>query len=457
MNIQLIREENGLDALLSIRLDYEDIQENAEKNLHTAKQKMNLPGFRKGKIPVSIAKNYLWEGIIRDELEKKLEESINDYFKTNEIDFLKPLLPIETDEQIDLKNFSGHEFKYEVGLINKFEVEPLDLLKGLKLYDIQIGETEINEEIAKIQDSYGEFIQPELVENNPEMRIYAEFSELNQDHEMMEEGLKQKISKKLNEIPEKLSLVLIGKKKEETFDINIDEIFDSREALADFLKIEKLTAEDLSAIFRITVLSIYLHTKAELNEVLFKKFTEGKASNYEEFVAELSKMIKDSYKRNSENKVFDEIYETLLKEVNCKLPEKFTDKLFEKQHEEHSKEHEHTEDQLSEEKTAFIKQMQWSVITDYLAKKTGLEATEQDIIREAYIYISSMYLQYGIRDIQPEKISQTIREFLKNPDNALMMKERFLSGKVLENIKNDLNLTPIEISLEEYKKLNLAD
>ena len=107
MNINLTRAENNQDAILSVLLNYEDIREAAEKNLHTAKQKMNLPGFRKGKIPLTIAKNYLWEGIIKEELEKKLEESINDYFKTNNIDILKPVIPIESDVVMDLKTLPG--------------------------------------------------------------------------------------------------------------------------------------------------------------------------------------------------------------------------------------------------------------------------------------------------------------------------------------------------------------
>ena len=96
----LIREENSNDAVLSIFLRYEDIRENAEKSLHSAKQKMNLSGFRKGKIPNSIAKKYVWEKIVKDEIEKKLidnevdiisgyrtnypilNESINDKLKT---------------------------------------------------------------------------------------------------------------------------------------------------------------------------------------------------------------------------------------------------------------------------------------------------------------------------------------------------------------------------------------
>lgn len=456
MKIEITREDNNLDALLSVILEFEDIRTDAEKNLHAAKQKMNLPGFRPGKVPLSIAKNYLWEKVIGEELEKKLETSINEYFKTNNLELLKPLFPVETEEKIDLKNFTSHEFKYEIGLLDPIEIEPLNYLREIKLYDIQPDKEDINLEIEKIRESNGEFIRPESIEDISDLRVYGEFTELSLENEIMEEGLKQKFSKSLSEIPDKLKNVIIGLKTNETTDVNIDEIFGSRDEMADFLKIEKLTADDLSMKFRINIISIYLHKKAELNEDLFKRFTEGKASNFEDFFSEVSKMMKDTYNRNAENKVFDEIYKTLMDKLDIRLPEKYTDKLFTTQHEhhDHDKGEQESEEKLKEEREKFISQMKWSVISDNLSKKFEIQADDKEIIKEAYLYISMLYYQYGIRDIKPDKISKDIKEFLKNPDNTMQMKERVISGKLLDKIKNDLNLKPVEISVQDYKALN---
>ena len=454
MDIKLIREENSNDAILSILLRFEDIRESAEKSLHTAKQKMNLPGFRKGKIPTQVAKNYIWEGVIKDEIEKKLEQSIKEYFKTNEIEILKPVLPIESKAEIDLKNYSEHDFQYQIGIIDKLDFEPSTLLTGIKLYQVKINENDIDVEIEKIRHTYGEYLNPETIDDQDELSIYLEFTELTTENEIMEAGLAQKISKKLTELPDNFRKILIGKQKDETIDVLMDDLFSTREELAEFLKIEKLAAEDLSPNFRIKIISIHLHKIAELNESLFTRFTEGKAKTYEDFRSQITELMNDTYKRNSENRIYEDIHQMILNNLELKLPEKFVTTLFEKEHEHHDHKETQTEEALNIEKENFKKQVKWAVIIDYLANKYAIEVVEQDILRETYYYISSYYMQYGIRDIKPDEMTKQIKEYLKNQDNVMMMKERFTSSKVLEKTKSVLTFDETEITLDDFKKLN---
>lgn len=447
----MIKEENSFDAILSINLKYEDFRENAEKSLHSAKQKMNLPGFRPGKVPVSIAKNYFWENIVREEIEKKLAASIQDYFKSNDIEILKPVFPVSSDIELDLKNYTEHEFSYEIGIQEKINIDIAALPKNINYFDVRIEDHNLEEEIEKIRDAYGEHTHPEMIENNDDITVNLEFTELNQDKEIFDGGLKQKALKKLSEVPEALKTFLIGKKNDEVFDVNIDDVFATRQDLSDFLKIEKLTADDLNQNFRIQIFAIHLHQKAELNEVLFSRFSEGKAKTIDEFRQDVREMLENSYKRNSDNQLNDDIYKHLLEEVHLTLPEKYFNRLFDKEYEE--KKNKFKEDELEKEKKNFSDKIKWAVITDHLAKSFSIEASEKEIVEEAYYYISSLYFQYGIRDIKPDKMTQQIREFLKNQDNASHMQERVITGKVLDKIKTESNFEHKEITLDEFKKI----
>lgn len=64
-------------------------------------------------------------------------------------------------------------------------------------------------------------------------------------------------------------------------------------------------------------------------------------------------------------------------------------------------------------------------------------------------------MQYGMRDINPDQMSQQIKDYLKNPENAQFIRRRVINGKVIVRIKTDLNFEKTEITLDNFKKLDL--
>jgi trigger factor len=451
VDIKITKDDNNLDAILSIKIQLTDFEEEANKNLQKSKQKLNLPGFRPGMIPKDVAKKYLWDSIVSQELEKLLENTIEDYFKTNELQIIRPLLPIMSDKQIDLKKDVEFEFSYNLGLVDDFSYDSAEILKGHKLHSVKINQKDIDEEIELIRSTSGKHVHPEEIEDNDNVSVGLMFSELDSNKEILEGGVKQRVFKKMSELPASLKAILTGKKAKEDLDINIKELIPEANILAELLNIEKLTVEDLSSDFRINIQSIHKEEPADLNEELFEKATQGKATNLEEFKAEVENMMVTMYDRQANTILSDEIMKTMLEKIDIKMPQKFLDLLFEEETAEKKKDL--SAEELKTQRIEFERKIKWSLIIQDYAKKNNIEVTEQEIIEEAYMFISATFYQYGLPQMDQDKMSDYLNNYLQKQENVLYIKERLTVKKMFEAIKSGISFEKKEVTLDKFKKL----
>ena len=59
MNISL-QNVDSVSAVLLVQIEKADYQEKVEKALKTLRQKVNMPGFRKGMVPAGLIKKQVW-------------------------------------------------------------------------------------------------------------------------------------------------------------------------------------------------------------------------------------------------------------------------------------------------------------------------------------------------------------------------------------------------------------
>ena len=451
MDIKITKDNNKLDAVLSVNIQLSDIESEANKNLQQTKHKLNLPGFRPGMIPKEIAKKYLWDSIIRQELEKTLESSIDDYFKSNDLQIIRPLLPIVTEKEFNFKEDTEFEFSYHIGLVDDFSYEPAELLKSHKLLTPKITKKEVDEEIELIRHTFGNHTHPEVIEDSDTFSVTIFFTELDSNNEILEGGIKQKVHKKISELPQPLKNLLIGKKQKEDIHIKIKELIADNAVLANLLSIEKLTVDDLSNDFTINIQSIHNEELAELNEDLFDKATQGKAKTFDEFKSEVESMLIAMYDRQSQGLLSDEIMKTLLEKIDIKMPQKFIDMLFDEEFAEKKKDF--NAEELKSQRSDFERKIKWSLIIHDYTKKQNIEVKEQEIIEEAYMFISATFYQYGLPQMDQDKMTEYLDNYLQKQENVNYVRERILVKKMFETIKSGISFEKKELTLDKFKKL----
>ena len=128
---------------------YDDYKDKVNAKFADYKKNLQLPGFRKGKIPSTLIKNQK-KRMILEEADAIINERFQSYLKENKIEFfLKPIfIPLQRSDS----KHNNLEFRYKVNLHVKPKIEfDLNVIKELVRYEVEVEEVDIDREISRIR------------------------------------------------------------------------------------------------------------------------------------------------------------------------------------------------------------------------------------------------------------------------------------------------------------------
>jgi len=76
MNVSL-QNIDKVSAQLTVKLEKADYQEKVDKSLKSFRQKAQMPGFRKGMVPMSLVKKMYGKSVIAEEVNKDCKSCYN--------------------------------------------------------------------------------------------------------------------------------------------------------------------------------------------------------------------------------------------------------------------------------------------------------------------------------------------------------------------------------------------
>ena len=154
---------DALNSVVKIDITANDYKEKVDTQLNDYRRKANIPGFRKGHVPMSLVKKQYGKSVMIDEVNKLLQESLNKFLVEEKLDVLGNPLPKMKD------NFSWDEdqftFEFELGLAPDFELN-LKPKKAINAYRIIADDKMINTQIDGIREQYGKLITQTAIEEN---------------------------------------------------------------------------------------------------------------------------------------------------------------------------------------------------------------------------------------------------------------------------------------------------
>ncbi|MGY0427187.1 MAG: trigger factor, partial [Polaribacter sp.] len=151
--MNIIKENiDALNAVVKVDIVADDYQTKVNQLLTDYRKKADVPGFRKGRVPMGMIKKQYGKSIMIDEVNKLLQDSLNKFITEEKIDILgNPLPKMQSDFNWDAEVFS---FEFELGLAPEFDVD-LNPKKKVTQYTIVATEELIDEEVKNIQARYG--------------------------------------------------------------------------------------------------------------------------------------------------------------------------------------------------------------------------------------------------------------------------------------------------------------
>ena len=109
--------KDALNAILKVDIVADDYQAKVSELLTDYRKKADIPGFRKGHVPMGMIKKQYGKSIMIDEVNKLLQSSLNKYLTEEKLDILgNPLPRVKEDFNWDAETFS---FEFELGLSSR--------------------------------------------------------------------------------------------------------------------------------------------------------------------------------------------------------------------------------------------------------------------------------------------------------------------------------------------------
>ena len=289
MNISL-QNVDSVSAVLTVQIEKADYQEKVEKALKTLRQKVNMPGFRKGMVPAGLIKKQYGVSVLAEEIDKLLQEKVFEYIRENKVNMLGTPLPKEN--QVNFETEENFEFSFDIALAPEFNVE-LSANDSVDYYDINVTDEMVDQQVKMYTQRTAKYEKVEDYQDNDMLKgLLAELDENGNTKEggvQVEGAVMMPVYMKNDE----QKAIFNGAKTNTVLVFNPSVAFDNNEAeLASLLKLKKEEVADHKGNFSFQIEEITRMIPGELTQELFDQVLgEGKAHSEEEFRAQIKEKL----------------------------------------------------------------------------------------------------------------------------------------------------------------------
>lgn len=438
---------DSLNAILKIELSLTDYKDRVDTVLANYRKTADMPGFRKGKVPMGVVKKRYGIAVKVEEINKILSDSITNYIIEEKLDILGNPLPKE-GKQIDWENQEDFVFEYELGLSPSFELK-ISKKNKIDYYNIKADDVMIDQYAEDIAKRYGKMISPDKVQEKD--LVYGTFQELDAKGVVVEGGLTNQASVSLDALKiKKLKNQFIGSEKGAVINLDPKKAFDNKTDVATMLNIDNEAYADLNANFSFTIDNISRMQPAELNTELFDKvYGEGIVKNEKEFRVKIATEAEQMFVGEADRKFQNDAVEFLLNKISFDLPEVFLKRWMQTVSEKPV-----TLDEIEQDFEEYKKSLKWQIIENKIAKENNLSVTKEEAVAKTKKLISAQMSQYGQVSPEEEQLEKYAQQVLANKEEEKNIYDRIFASKLTVFFKSAFKINEIEISYEKFIKLS---
>ena len=438
---------NDLQAELKVVITPEDYQEKVDKELKNYRKNAEIPGFRKGKVPMSVINKKYRIPVLVDQVNKLLQEDLYKYISSEKVKVLGSPMPKDS-QQIDWENTSTFTFEFEIGLSPDLDIK-ITKKDKVKYYQIQADNKLVDNYANDIAKRYGAMSKPEISEEGD--LVFCEIVQIDVDGNVMENGVRNEATVSMDFISDKkIKKQFIGVTEGDSFTVNVMKAFTNHTDLSSMLNITHDQLHDLSSEdFQFTVKNVSRIKPSEMNLELFEK-VYGKDSVKTE--KEFKKRIKDEAERSfvpeSDRMLKNDVVTYLIDKIKFDMPDEFLKRWLV-----HTSEKKVTLEQIESEYDMYSKSLRWQLIENNILENYNVKVSTEEVENHTKSLITMQMQQYGQPVPQEDKMNEIVASILKKEDERKKIYDQLYDVKSLEVYKENFKLTEKAISYDDFVKL----
>ncbi|WP_301915754.1 trigger factor [Phocaeicola coprophilus] len=446
MNISL-QNVDSVSAVLTVQIEKADYQEKVEKALKTLRQKVNMPGFRKGMVPAGLIKKQYGVSVLAEEIDKLLQEKVFEYIRENKVNMLGTPRPKEN--QVNFETEENFEFSFDIALAPEFNVE-LSANDSVDYYDINVTDEMVDQQVKMYTQRTAKYEKVEDYQDNDMLKgLLAELDENGNTKEggvQVEGAVMMPVYMKNDE----QKAIFNGAKTNTVLVFNPSVAFDNNEAeLASLLKLKKEEVADHKGNFSFQIEEITRMIPGELTQELFDQVLgEGKAHSEEEFRAQIKETIAKQFEADSDYKFLIDVRTYLTNKIG-KL--EFPDALLKRIMLDNNKEK--GEEFVAENYEKSLEELTWHLIKEKLVAANDIKVEQGDLTNMAKEATRAQFAQYGMINVPEELLENYSKEMLKKQESVEALLNRVVESKLSETLKGQVTLNHKAVSAEEFNQM----
>ncbi len=462
-----VEKHDDLTATLTVTVAVDDYKKDFNAQIAEAMRKSNMKGFRPGKAPRATIIKMVGGEMLAKLVNHKFQEAMGGFFEETELEVIGQ--PIVDEEKstgtIDPRQLEDYTNVFTIGFLPDYEIKGLDDGAVFELLEVSVREEEIDELLNKTRRNLGK--QEEVTGEIEEEDIVRLHLQQIEDDAVLMDGIDNEFSVSLVDTTPEFTELLLGKTIGDSFvaDINaIEEDQTEKFTLETVLGIDSADADvsddeeegeaataDINnngipdgAEFRFTIQAVTRLQPAGIGEVISALSREGYQSTDEDSVREVLRgMLTDNPNEQGRQLAWIAVRRHLSEVQDFAVPRSFLRQTLEEDNQD-----EVTEDDLDQ----FTGAVRWMSVRGKLARKYGIELTENDIYDAAVEKIAGML---GGR-VQPwmrgKFMDDMVKRIMDSPGERDQLINATLEAKLMDPVLADVKTEVVEVTTEELNQ-----
>ena len=430
------KDVDALNAVVTVVISKDDYQEKVTKVLNNYKKTANIPGFRKGHIPMGMVKKQYGKGVLVEEVNKLLQEGLHNFLTQEKLDVLgNPLPKNETEINWDNDEFT---FEFDLGLSPSFKVDVAK--KSVTAYKIIADKEMLDNQVKSIRKQYGTLKSKTQVEKGDE--ITGTFTN-------PEKEIDKSTTLELDSLKGKTQIkALTGAKPGDVISLNTKGMFAQEQDNQKHFGVSVEDAKGLSVEVSFKIDEVNTREMADLNQELFDKlFGEGNVTSEKALKEKIKEDAEKQFAQQSDQKMLNDVVESLIENTKFDLPKDFLERWIQV-----SGENPMTPDEAKAEYARSEKGLRYQLIEGKLRAEHNLQVSFDELKAYSLEMIKGQMAQFGQLDPSEEELNNIASRIMSNQEEVKRLSEQLNSSKLLDFFKENAKLKIKEVSYDKFIK-----
>ncbi len=426
-----------LNAVVKVDIAKDDYQDKVQTILKDYRKTANIPGFRKGHVPMGLVQKQYGMAVRVDEVNKMLQDALGKFLTEEKLDVLGNPLP-KNQEDFDWST-DDYSFEFELGMAPKFDIN-LTPKKAIVSYEIYADDKMIENQLTTIQKQYGKLIAQTEVAKDSEVTGTFVNEELEIDNTATFEIAQLKGKKNTD--------AFLGAKAGDVVKVKTKSLFSEGHSYQNAFKKTEEEAKELNAEVTFTITEVNTRELAEFDQELFDKLYGKDAVKT---VTELKEKMKEDaakqFQQQSDQQLMNAVTEGLIEETKFDLPADFLQRWIQS-----TGENPMTIEEAIEEYNRSEKGLRYQLIEGKIIQDNNLQVTFEELKGYSKDLIKGQMMQYGQMNPEDKELEDIAARILGNQDEVKRLSEQLMNQKMLTFFKENVKLKTKKVTFDEFVK-----